>query len=116
MSILNKNKSFILNIYIHAGKIVYQYDFFSKCVVCIEIRNKGKHAGKFELWLILKARAGVDNFSSFSLSILARRSDSCGKCARSRRANKIKKSAASCRRFLLFIFFRLSFFVLGSTY
>lgn len=85
--------------------------------MCIEIRNKGKHAGKFEPWLILKARAGVDNFSSFSLSIVARRSDSCGTCARSRRANiKIKKSAASCRRFLLFIFFRLPFFVLGSTY
>lgn len=29
MSILDKNKSFILNIYIHAGKIVYQYDFLS---------------------------------------------------------------------------------------
>lgn len=97
MSILNKNKSFILNIYIHAGKIVYQYDFlsncfFSKCVVCIEIRNKGKHAGKFELLLILKARAGVDDFSSFSLSFLARRSDSCGTCPRSRRASKIKKA------------------------
>lgn len=109
MSILNKNKSFILNIYIHAGKIVYQYDFFSKCVVCIEIRNKGKHAGKFELWLILKARAGVDNFSSFSLSILARRSDSCGKCARSRRANKIKKARLPVAAFYYLYFFACRF-------
>lgn len=35
MSILNKNKSFILNIYIHAGKIVYQYDFFFRNALCV---------------------------------------------------------------------------------
>ena len=43
------------------------FKFFSKRRVCVGIRNKGKHAGKFELSFILKARARIVNFSNFSI-------------------------------------------------